>query len=83
MLRCSFALGLAAVPVTAVLAAPPLPPVAERRPTTHTLHGDVRVDEYAWLRNRDDPATIAYLEAENEYTEKMMAPTDRLQEALY
>jgi len=62
---------------------PTEPPVAEKRPVTSTIHGDTRVDDYAWLRDRDDDATIAYLEAENEYTEKMMAHTEQLQEKLY
>ena len=42
-------------------------PVAERRPVERVHHGDVVVDDYEWLRDKDDPATIAYLEAENEY----------------
>lgn len=50
------------------------PPVAERKPVVIQLHGDEIVDEFAWLENRDDPAVIAYLEAENAYAEAMMAP---------
>ena len=41
----------------------PTPPVAKRIESTTTLHGETRVDEYAWLRHREDPAVIAYLEA--------------------
>jgi oligopeptidase B len=47
------------------------------------LHGDERVDDWYWLRDRDDPETIAYLEAENAYTEAMTAHTFELQERLY
>ena len=61
----------------------PTPPVAKRIETTTTLHGETRVDEYAWLRRREDPEVIAYLEAENAYTTAAMAPTERLQQALY
>jgi oligopeptidase B len=43
----------------------------------------VRVDNYFWLRNRSDPEVIAFLEAENRYTEEVMAPTKPLQENLY
>jgi oligopeptidase B len=74
------AVALAGVAVTPVAAAPP---VAEKRPVTHTLHGDSRVDDYGWLRDRNDPATIAYLEAENAWTKERMAHTGELQRALY
>ena len=61
----------------------PTPPAAPIRPTIHTTHGDARVDEYAWLRDAEDPETIAYLEAENAYMKQVLAPTDELQETLY
>lgn len=61
----------------------PAPPVARRAPTIHEAHGDRRVDDYHWLRNRDDPEVVAYLGAENAYTEGVMAPTRELQERLY
>ena len=57
-------------------------PVAERRPTTVTLHGAPWTDEYAWLRDREDPAVRAYLDAENRYTAAVMAPEAARQEAL-
>lgn len=59
------------------------PPIAPKRPHVHSLHGDDRMDEYYWMRDRDDPAVIAYLEAENTYTEAIMGPTQPLQTALY
>ncbi len=46
-------------------------------------HGDVRVDDWYWLRDRDDPRVVAHLEAENAYTEAMTAPTGELRDALY
>jgi oligopeptidase B len=61
----------------------PAPPIARTVPRVDTLHGDVRVDEYFWLRDRNDPETIAYLEAENAYTDARMAHTAALQERLY
>ena len=39
------------------------PPIAARRPTERTLHGDLVVDDYFWMRNREDPEVVAYLEA--------------------
>jgi oligopeptidase B len=45
------------------------PPVARREPVEHVLHGDRRVDHYAWLRHKENPEVIAYLKAENAYTD--------------
>ncbi|MBM4193413.1 MAG: S9 family peptidase [Gemmatimonadetes bacterium] len=59
------------------------PPVAPRRPTSTTLHGEARTDDYAWMRDREDPETIGYIKAENAYTAAVMAPTDALQKELY
>ncbi|HEY1704743.1 MAG TPA: S9 family peptidase [Trebonia sp.] len=47
----------------------PEPPTAKRVPAKRTHHGDTVIDEYAWLTDPKDPETIAYLEAENSYTE--------------
>ena len=41
------------------------PPVAEVRPTELVEHEDVRIDDYYWMKDRDDPKVIAYLESEN------------------
>lgn len=61
----------------------PSPPVARMVPRTDTLHGDVRVDNYFWLRDRQNPEVISYLQAENRYADTAMAPTRALQETLY
>ncbi|HLE57791.1 MAG TPA: oligopeptidase B, partial [Rhodothermia bacterium] len=61
----------------------PVAPVARVEPTTLEIHGDTRVDDYFWLRERDNPEVIQYLEAENGYTKAVMAHTDSLQEALF
>jgi oligopeptidase B len=61
----------------------PKPPVARREPVEHVLHGDRRVDHYAWLRHKEDPQVIAYLEAENAYTDAVLKPTEPFQEKLY
>ena len=60
-----------------------LPPVAKTIPKTDTIHGDVRVDDYAWLREKNSPDVLAYLEAENAYTDSRAVPTEALQETLY
>ena len=48
-----------------------------------TVHGDTRIDNYFWLRDRKDPDTIAYLEAENAYTKEKLQHTEALQAKLY
>jgi oligopeptidase B len=79
----TIALALALAPTVGIVAAPPQPPVAERRPVAVSRHGDTRVDDYAWLRDRNDPAVIAYLEAENSYTKAVTADTRALEKTLY
>ncbi|MBN1944516.1 MAG: S9 family peptidase [Bradymonadales bacterium] len=59
------------------------PPVAPRIPHVQSIHGVELTDDYYWLRERDNPAVMAYLEAENAYTDAMMAHTEELQETLY
>jgi oligopeptidase B len=59
------------------------PPVAKVVPKVDTLHGDVRVDNYFWLRDRNNPEVIKYLEAENQFTDSAMKHTAPLQETLY
>jgi oligopeptidase B len=51
----------------------PESPIAKRVPAKRTHHGDTVIDEYAWLTDPKDPETIAYLEAENSYTEAATA----------
>jgi oligopeptidase B len=64
-------------------AADPVAPVAKVVPQTATVNGDTRVDNYFWLRNREDPETLKYLEAENRYTEAVMKPAAALEAKLY
>jgi oligopeptidase B len=59
------------------------PPLARREPVETVLHGDRRVDHYAWLRQKENPEVIAYLEAENAYTDANLRPTESFQETLY
>jgi len=59
------------------------PPIAKTFPKTDTQHGDTRIDNYFWMREKSDPEVIAYLEAENAYSDAVLAPTKELQETLY
>ncbi|HEV8630575.1 MAG TPA: S9 family peptidase [Thermoanaerobaculia bacterium] len=71
------------------VAAPPapataaIPPHAAPRPHELESHGKVRVDEFYWLKERDNPEVIAYLKAENDYLQQVMKPTEPLQEKLF
>ena len=58
-------------------------PVAKVISKADTLHGDVRIDNYFWLREKSNPEVIKYLEVENEYTEAVMKHTKKFQERLY
>jgi oligopeptidase B len=70
-----------AIPIEA--ASPQDPPVARQIPKVDTLHGEVRVDDYFWLREKTNPEVTAYLEAENAYTTQQMKHTEALQDKLY
>ncbi|UCD20476.1 MAG: S9 family peptidase [candidate division WOR-3 bacterium] len=59
------------------------PPVASVIPKVDTVHGDIRVDDYFWLRDRTAPVVLDYLRAENEYTRSMMLDTESLQDSIY
>ncbi len=62
---------------------PPAPPLAPARPVELTLHGDTRIDPWYWLRDRDDPEVVAYLEAENEHTQAALSHTEKFQAELF
>ena len=61
----------------------PQPPAAMRIAKELTIHGHTRVDEYYWLNQRENPEVIAYLQAENAYTDAVMKPAAGLRETLY
>ncbi|MFC7529381.1 S9 family peptidase [Actinoplanes sp. GCM10030250] len=59
------------------------PPTAHQTPSERTFHGDTVTDEFAWLMAKEDPATIAYLEAENAWTEQATAHLEGLRETAF
>ena len=59
------------------------PPPAKQVPHERTYHGDTVIDEYSWLAAKDDPDTIAYLKAENAYTEAVTAELAPLQDQIF
>ncbi|MEV1288226.1 S9 family peptidase [Micromonospora sp. NPDC049679] len=62
---------------------PAAPPVAKRVPRERAHHGDTVFDEYAWLASKDDPDTLAYLKAENAYTDAVTAGLAPLRDTLF
>ncbi|HCP40562.1 MAG TPA: oligopeptidase B [Cryomorphaceae bacterium] len=58
-------------------------PIAKELVHEMTIHGDTRNDEYYWMRNRENPEVIEYLNQENAYREQIMKGTEKLQERLY
>ncbi|MDV6230802.1 S9 family peptidase [Rhodococcus cercidiphylli] len=59
------------------------PPVAKKVPLERTHHGDTFIDNYEWLRAKEDPEVIAYLEAENAYTEQQTAGLESLRGKIF
>ncbi|MEP7137074.1 MAG: S9 family peptidase [Chloroflexota bacterium] len=58
-------------------------PTAQKRPYTITQHGETRVDDYFWLRSREDPEVMKYLSAQMDYLDEMTGHMKPLHEALF
>ncbi|HEX5810155.1 MAG TPA: S9 family peptidase [Anaerolineales bacterium] len=58
-------------------------PIAPKRPKEITQHGQTRVDNYFWMRYREDPEVLKYLHTEQDYLEEVMQHTRPLQEQLF
>ncbi len=59
------------------------PPTAEKIEKELIIHGHTRIDPYYWLRERENPKVIEYLEAENAYNDAMLKDTEKLKQKLY
>ncbi|MCM3757300.1 S9 family peptidase [Sporosarcina aquimarina] len=59
------------------------PPIAKRIPHPHELHGDVREDDYYWLKDRNNPEVIKHVEDENRYYNEIMEPLKEQTEEIY
>ena len=69
--------------MTDSLAGVPLPPVAKRVETRREHHGDIFVDPYEWLRDKDHPEVVAHLDAENDYVDQMTAHLEPLRQKIF
>lgn len=65
------------------LLAQPTPPIAPIQPKQLETHGIQRIDNYYWLRERENPEVISYLNAENAYTHAMLADVKSLEDDLF
>jgi oligopeptidase B len=59
------------------------PPVAPKKSKELSIHNDVRIDDYYWLNDKENPEVIDYLNAENAYTKQIMGHTEDFQKALF
>ncbi len=60
-----------------------VPPKAKKIPKILQIHGDERQDPYFWLKERENPEVIQYLEEENAYAEAVMKDTEDFQQLLF
>jgi oligopeptidase B len=61
----------------------PVPPVAQKIPKVDTFLSEIRTDNYFWLRDKENPEVISYLETENEYIDQVLKHTDKFQDDMY
>ncbi len=61
----------------------PAAPKAKKAETILEMHGDKRVDSYYWLKERENPEVLNYLQEENAYAEHMMKDTEEFQQKLF
>lgn len=59
------------------------PPIADQKPYQHKIHDDIRIDPYYWLKERENPEVIDYLERENDYYQKSTQHLVPLQDELF
>ncbi len=59
------------------------PPIAKKIPKKLEKHGDIRMDNYYWLRERENPEVIDYLNAENDYYNAMTQETNELENTIF
>ena len=83
LLLCVFPISSKVIAQSNGGAGAPQPPMAEKKPKTTNIHGTTLVDNYFWLREKTNPAVMAHLKAEDDYTTTIMKPTEALQAKLY
>ena len=59
------------------------PPVAKKIPLQRVHHGDTFIDEYEWLREKENPEVVEHLKAENAYMEEVTAHQEKLRQEIF
>ncbi len=59
------------------------PPIVAKKPEELSNHNDIRIDDYYWLNDKENPEVIECLNAENEYTKSVMQHTEAFQNGLF
>ena len=57
-------------------------PIPAKKPQSRSFHGDTYIDDYDWLRDKENPEVIAHLNAENAYAERILTPLQPLREQI-
>jgi oligopeptidase B len=83
MLKSYFALLFVFISVALLSQESLQPPIAQKRPVCDTIHGDIRCDEYQWMRQKNSPEVINHLYAENGYAERYMKQHSLLIKKIY
>ena len=84
-IRFALAFAILAAPVAALAIDPTaaMPPSAKRVPHKLEQHGETRIDDFFWLKDKTNKNVLKYLEAENAYAATLLKPTEKFQETLY
>jgi hypothetical protein len=77
------AAALSASGATVVVMTELSPPIARRVSSERTHHGDTVIDDYEWLRDKEDPEVVAYLEAENAYAAQQTEHLEPLRQRIF
>src|SRR5438128_12078470 len=89
MIKCIILSALMSIEMSAPAQWPAIePPIADKKDFTRVLHGDTTTDHYYWMidyfkKGTDSTKVVDYLNAENDYLEKMMADTKQFQSSLF
>lgn len=59
------------------------PAAADRIPSIRTFHGDTYIDQYAWMKDRNNPKVLQYVNEQNAYTEQRVKPLEALRSTLF
>ena len=59
------------------------PPVPKKNPFKTYIHDNLRIDNYHWLKDINDPEVLDYLKSENDYYEKSTKPFRSIEKKIF